>query len=105
MPPPKPACCRPPKSRSSSFVASAEGTQGHYIGIDLGTTNSAIAFIEPSGAEDGAVPKVQIPPVLQPVAEGREEPMRTLPSFLYLSEPPIVGAFAREQGALTPTRL
>jgi molecular chaperone DnaK (HSP70) len=81
----------------------------HFIGIDLGTTNSAIAFIKPGAAEEagetGAVPKVQVQPVTQPVAEGRTEALRTLPSFLYLGETATAGAWAREQGALTPTKL
>jgi hypothetical protein len=38
------------------------------------------------------------------VAAGREEKLRTLPSFLYLGDQTYVGAYAREQGALTPTR-
>jgi len=81
----------------------------HFIGIDLGTTNSAIAFVDAAGAEDaaetGAVPKIHVQAVVQPVAEGRSEALRTLPSFLYLNDPPVVGAWAREQGALTPTKL
>jgi molecular chaperone DnaK (HSP70) len=76
-----------------------------YVGIDLGTTNSAIAYIDPANAGDQAFPPVQIQLVTQPVAEGRSEAMRTLPSFLYLSEPVVAGVWAREQGALTPTKL
>jgi molecular chaperone DnaK (HSP70) len=76
-----------------------------YIGIDLGTTNSAIAYVDSTQGEDTAVPPVEVQTVPQPVAEGRSEALRTLPSFLYLSEPPMAGAFARDQGALTPTRL
>src|SRR6185437_3475970 len=34
----------------------------------------------------------------------RTAALKTLPSFLYLSDPPVVGAYAREQGALTPTK-
>src|SRR5262249_34081204 len=36
--------------------------------------------------------------------EGGVEAGRTLPSFLYLGDQEYVGAFAREQGALVPTR-
>ena len=36
---------------------------------------------------------------------GRMEPRRTLPSFLYLEEGQPVGIYAREQGAIVPTRL
>lgn len=76
-----------------------------YIGIDLGTTNSAIAYIRPEEAGETEFPPVQIQPVPQLVAENREEPFRTLPSFLFLGESRIVGVYARELGALTPTRL
>jgi len=70
------------------------------IGIDLGTTNSAIAWMDPSD-DDLSIHVFEIP---QFVAAGREEKLRTLPSFLYLGDQTYVGAFAREQGALTPTR-
>ena len=33
------------------------------------------------------------------------EPLRTLPSFLYVEDDGIVGEYAREQGALVPTRM
>jgi len=70
------------------------------IGIDLGTTNSALAWMDPS-EDDQAISVLDIP---QFVAQGREESLRTLPSFLYLGDQTYVGAYAREQGALTPTR-
>jgi molecular chaperone DnaK (HSP70) len=75
------------------------------IGIDLGTTNSAVAFIDPSEAEDTSFPPVHILPIPQQVAQDRAEPLKVLPSFLYLANPEFVGAFARDQGALVPTRL
>ena len=40
----------------------------------------------------------------QYVAPGQIEPRRTLPSFLYLGDQTYVGAYAREQGALVPTK-
>jgi len=70
------------------------------IGIDLGTTNSALAWMDPSD-DDQTINVLEIP---QFVAQGREERLRTLPSFLYLGDQNYVGAYAREQGALTPTR-
>jgi molecular chaperone DnaK (HSP70) len=70
------------------------------IGIDLGTTNSALAYWDPS-SEDAAISVFEIP---QFTAPGRLEKLRTLPSFLYLADQTYVGAYAREQGALTPTR-
>jgi molecular chaperone DnaK (HSP70) len=75
------------------------------IGIDLGTTNSAFAFIDPREAEGADFPPVHILQIPQQIAGGAVEPRRTLPSFLFLEGPGIVGEFAREQGALVPTRL
>jgi molecular chaperone DnaK (HSP70) len=75
------------------------------IGIDLGTTNSALAYIDPREAEDRDFPPLHIFETPQLVAAGRVEPRRTLPSFLYLEEGQPVGVYAREQGALVPTRL
>jgi molecular chaperone DnaK (HSP70) len=77
----------------------------HFVGIDLGTTNSALAYALEGEAEDAAFPPVHVVDIPQSVAEGRIEARRTLPSFLYLSDPPIAGAHARDQGALTPTKL
>jgi molecular chaperone DnaK (HSP70) len=75
------------------------------VGIDLGTTNSALAWIDPAEAEDTAFPPIHIFNVSQLVAAGRVEARRTLPSFLFLEEGEPVGTYAREQGALVPTRL
>ena len=75
------------------------------IGIDLGTTNSALAYINEQEAEDRDFPPVHIFETPQLVAAGRVEARRTLPSFLFLEEGQPVGAYARDQGALVPTRL
>jgi molecular chaperone DnaK (HSP70) len=75
------------------------------IGIDLGTTNSALAYIDEREAEDRDFPPVHVFETPQLVAAGRTEPRRTLPSFLFLEEGQPVGAYARDQGALVPTRL
>jgi molecular chaperone DnaK (HSP70) len=75
------------------------------VGIDLGTTNSAVAFIDPREAPQAEFPAVRILPIPQYVAPGLIEPRRTLPSFLYLGEQEYVGAYARDQGVLVPTRL
>src|SRR5438270_5475022 len=74
------------------------------VGIDLGTTNSAVAYIDPQEAADADFPPIHILPIEQQLDANRTGSLRTLPSFLYLSEPPIVGAYAREQGALLPTK-
>src|SRR5579859_6498124 len=73
------------------------------IGIDLGTTNSALAYIAPQPA-DADFPAIQVLEIPQYVAQGRIEPRRTLPSFVYLGDQEYVGAFARDQGALVPTK-
>jgi len=75
------------------------------IGIDLGTTNSALAWIDPADAEDTSFPPIHIFDIPQLVAAGRIEPRRTLPSFLYLEDGNPVGVYAREQGAIVPTRM
>src|SRR5258705_6409721 len=75
------------------------------IGIDLGTTNSALAYIDEREGDDRDFPPLHIFETPQLVASGRVEPRRTLPSFLYLEEGPPVGVYAREQGALVPTKL
>ncbi len=75
------------------------------VGIDLGTTNSALAWIDPAEAEDTSFPPIHVFDIKQPVAAGRVEPRRTLPSFLFLDEGQPVGTWARELGAIVPTRL
>ena len=75
------------------------------IGIDLGTTNSALAFIDPREAEGADFPPVHVLPIPQKIASGAVEARRTLPSFLYLEDESSVGEYAREQGALVPTRM
>jgi molecular chaperone DnaK (HSP70) len=75
------------------------------VGIDLGTTNSALAWIDPAEAEDTSFPPIHIFEIPQLVAPGRIEPRRTLPSFLFLDEGQPVGTWARDQGAIVPTRL
>ncbi|MFW6049833.1 MAG: Hsp70 family protein [Myxococcota bacterium] len=94
----------------------------HAVGIDLGTTHSAMAWVdlEEAGRGEGVEPKVL--PVPQAVAPGEVEALPLLPSFLYLPheselEPGAlalpwnptpghaVGAFARQLGEATPIRL
>ncbi len=75
------------------------------VGIDLGTTNSALAWIDPAQAEDTSFPPIHIFDIPQLVAPNRVESRRTLPSFLFLEEGQPVGTYAREQGAIVPTRL
>jgi molecular chaperone DnaK (HSP70) len=75
------------------------------IGIDLGTTNSAMAYIDEREGEDRDFPPLHIFETPQLVAQGRVEARRTLPSFLFLEDGQPVGVYAREQGAVVPTRL
>ncbi|HEX6986392.1 MAG TPA: Hsp70 family protein, partial [Planctomycetaceae bacterium] len=88
------------------------------VGIDLGTTNSAVAFAD---TEDSRL-AVRTFAVPQVVAPGQVERRETLPSFHYQPAagefPPeslalpwekrpgyVVGAFARDQGVRAPGRL
>jgi molecular chaperone DnaK (HSP70) len=71
------------------------------IGIDLGTTNCALAST--TGRQS-----VRIFNVPQRVAAGEDGRLPTLPSFLLRHDNGrefIAGAFARDEGALTPARL
>src|SRR6476646_2477259 len=89
------------------------------VGIDLGTTNSALAYVDTAAGKDAKVTPFPIPQV---VAQGAVEEKPLLPSFLYLpgeGEQPAgalklpwdakrdycVGEFARAFGARVPTRL
>jgi molecular chaperone DnaK (HSP70) len=74
------------------------------IGIDLGTTNSALAYVEQNENELPDYPEIKVLQIPQYVAAGRMEARRTLPSFLFLGDQTYVGAYAREQGALIPTK-
>lgn len=73
------------------------------IGIDLGTTNSALAYVEES-AGSADYPEIQVLEIPQFVAPVQIEPRRTLPSCLFLGDQTYIGAYAREQGALVPTK-
>ncbi len=87
------------------------------VGIDLGTTNSVLAYA-PLGEEQG---EVQILPIPQLVAPSQVEARPALPSFLYLipeverssgaydlpweqGSEYVVGELARRQAADVPTR-
>jgi molecular chaperone DnaK (HSP70) len=94
--------------------------QKYLIGIDLGTTNTAVAYVDTREPVAGDTPKIHIFNIPQLVAEGEVEALPALPSFLLFTsdgdassnlrlpwdERPetVVGVFAREQGALVPGR-
>jgi molecular chaperone DnaK (HSP70) len=70
-------------------------TARFLIGIDLGTTNSAVAYVDTAAAD----PRVRVFEVPQLVAPGEVAPRKQLPSFVYLaseidpdSAPPSGGA-------------
>src|SRR6185503_20454750 len=102
------------------------------IGIDLGTANCAVAFVDTAAAD----PRVRVFEVEQLVAPGEVAPRRQLPSFVYLAgdidlaphetalpwrpvaredrDPqaatssalrPVVGELARSQGARMASRM
>ena len=97
-------------------------TARFLIGIDLGTTNSAVAFVDSAAAD----PRVRVFEVPQLVAPGEVAPRRQLPSFVYLASEidlaphetvlpwpqlptgalrPVVGELARSQGARMASRM
>ena len=91
------------------------------IGIDLGTTHCALAFVD-IAASDGEKTIYGVLDIPQLTAPGSVESLPLLPSFLYLphadelapgdlslpwstQQQDAVGEFARSRGALTPIRL
>ena len=97
-------------------------TRSRYIvGIDLGTTNCAVCYVDTKGREKPAA-DIKLFEVPQLVAPGETANRGMLPSFLYLPGPHelpvgacqlpwdlgsdmIVGEFARTQGAKVPGHL
>ncbi|WP_456434157.1 Hsp70 family protein [Thermosulfuriphilus sp.] len=92
----------------------------YLVGIDLGTTNSAVAYVDLQ--EPGPRPQLRLFEIPQLTGRQRLSPHAVLPSFLYLPgefdlEPGacalpwdkernyIVGVLAREQGLRVPNRL
>ena len=97
-----------------------KSTAQYSIGIDLGTTNSVLAYTQMTG--DKTTPP-QVFPIPQFTAAATVEPRNTLPSFLYLAtdaevagksydlpwdkkvtRKDTVGALAQKQSADVPTR-
>jgi hypothetical protein len=90
----------------------------YVVGIDLGTTNSVLAYLDATADQ----PQIQTLPIPQIVGAGVVETRPCLPSFLYLAAGPefsknaldlpwasgrsyCVGEFARTHGAAVPSRL
>src|SRR3954468_14429744 len=91
----------------------------YLIGIDLGTSNSAVAYIDLAKGGDALV---QDFPIVQAIRPADIRPQTLLPSAIYLPHPDelprdayalpwdpaplqIVGEFSRWQGAKVPSRL
>ncbi len=97
-------------------------TKDYIIGIDLGTTNSAVTYIDLSLAKNSAAPHIETFEIPQLTGPGEVSKRKTLPSFLYLpgkyeldkggiegsrvsDGKGFAGAFARDQGVKVPQRL
>jgi hypothetical protein len=93
----------------------------YSIGIDLGTTHSALAWVDIAGSDGEATVHGTLP-IPQLTAPGAVEALPLLPSFLYLPHADelapgdlalpwaaegtrVVGELARARGATTPIRL
>jgi len=94
----------------------------YAIGIDLGTTHSALSYVDLQ-ASDGEKAVESVLPIPQLTAPGTVEALPLLPSFLYLPHPDempageralpwsqdeelaVAGEMARSRGATTPIRL
>ena len=107
---------RPLNAKRQGTVMSASR---FVVGIDLGTTNSALAYYDTGAGGDAPLTHLKIPQVVSP---GVVEERPLLPSFLYLPGPNeqpagalnlpwaaerdyCVGEFARVFGSQVPTRL
>src|SRR5205823_3096940 len=91
----------------------------YLVGIDLGTSNCAVAYIDPANGPEASILDF---PVIQAFRAADIRPAPLLPSAVYLPHPDelpreayalpwdsapayIVGEFARWQGARVPSRL
>lgn len=101
-------------------MTTASVCQRYSVGIDLGTTHSALSYVEL--CEDDRTPCCEVMPIPQLTTPGSIEERLQLPSFIYqaheaeLSDKDIilpwddrpaaiVGTMARELGGKTPVRL
>src|SRR5579863_234878 len=108
----------PGDARAARAVHLARMAARYLIGIDLGTTNSAVAYVDTHAAES----RVRVFDVPQLVAPGDIAPRRQLPSFVYLASEldlapretalpwapdrrTVVGELARAQGARMASRM
>lgn len=94
----------------------------YIVGIDLGTTNCVVSYIDTQVDDEYEVPKTEILKITQVTDAGVVEELEHLPSFLYLpakNELPVrsidlpfkkdidyvTGTFAGTRGSQVPTRL
>ena len=94
----------------------------YVVGLDLGTTNCAVAYVDTAELAEDATPTIESFPIPQLVKAGEVESESLLPSSIYMpAEGEIdfsglqlpwakkrnfaIGRFARDQGATVPTRL
>jgi len=98
---------------------SQENQSPFIVGIDLGTTNCAVAYVK---TDSGQEENIQVFNILQLVSEGNLSHLPLLPSYLYLPSPHellqenirlpwdseinfVVGEFGKKLGAQVPARL
>src|SRR5262245_55083995 len=93
----------------SAELASEELPSRYVVGIDLGTTNSAVCYVDCQEQ----LWKVRVFEIPQLVAPSQIEARETLPSFHFqppspeplTPSPHVVGFMARDYGSATPGRL
>src|SRR5688572_9662566 len=95
-------------STSAQIDTQEEKPPRYIVGIDLGTTNSALCYIDTTESPT----TIRVLGIPQLVAPGQTETRDTLPSFHYQPPPAsgvppthITGHLARHYGAATPGRL
>jgi molecular chaperone DnaK (HSP70) len=110
----------------SDAVTDTLNTPRYAIGIDLGTTHSALSYVDLQ-ASDGEQADQRVLAIPQLSSPGTVEALPLLPSFMYLPHPdelaagelalpwtggqaapgslPVIGEMARARGAGTPIRL
>jgi hypothetical protein len=92
----------------------------YLIGIDLGTTNTVVSYVDTHETAEKGDPVMRLLPIPQLVAEREVRDFPSLPSFLFFTDAheaadvrlpwderpdAIAGVFARDRGALEPSRL
>jgi len=97
------------------------------VGIDLGTTNNSVSYVDLSSDDENGPGKIETFPIHQLIGPGEFAPLPVLPSFLYIpgeydiaeqdmaapwtvdqrsrDDRNFTGAFARDHGAAVPSRL